>query len=273
MKFAVHTFYYIHNGFETMLRSLREANIRRIELYANAPHLCEMYPYTPAQRAALLDERAAQLRHYGIEVPCIFAPTNDSPVNIADENPEVRAFSLGFVLRLIEDAARLGSRGVLIDSGWGLTDHDRAAAWARSAQALRQLGAYAQEQGVELYLRAAGQNTNLVSDLASLRQMLAEVDSPALKACADLGLLAQNKQAEDYFRTFGERLGYVRLPNFGPAGELVDGKGLSRVRALQALAGTYRYDGAAAIEISWERLDAPHPASCALAHALPEVSE
>ena len=126
---------------------------------------------------------------------------------------------------------------------------------------------------MELYLRAAGQNTNLVSDLATLRQMLAEVDSPALKACADLSMLAEGEQAEDYFRTFGERLGYVRLPNFGPAGELVEESGLERVRALQTLAGTYRYDGTAASEIGWERLDAPHPASSALARVLPELSE
>ncbi len=93
-SFLVHTFYYTHNSFETMLESLEKAGIGQIELYGSAPHLCEMYDYSLNQHSEMLEEKKKLLNQHNIKVPCIFVPTLDCPVNIADENPEVREFSI-----------------------------------------------------------------------------------------------------------------------------------------------------------------------------------
>ena len=78
--FSVHTFYYTHNSFETMLKSLNEAHVKQIELYASAPHLCEMYQYTELERKSMLEEKKKLLDKYGVCVKSLFLPTLDCPV-------------------------------------------------------------------------------------------------------------------------------------------------------------------------------------------------
>lgn len=265
----VHTFYYTHNSFETMVRSLKDNGVTDIELYGSAPHLCEMYEYTPQERSEMLEGKKKLFEEYGIRIPCIFVPTMDCPVNIADENNEVREFSTEYVKHFLDDAEFFGVKGILIDSGFGLYDKDREAAWARSVESLKMIGEYAAKCGVEVYLRPLGTSSNIVSNLWDLQKMLRQINCPQIKACADLNIAAGNgERLEDYISVFEKELGYVRIGNFSAEGELCEGKGLNAFRAVVEKLEASEYCGDIGIEIGWERLDIPDTATQGIAKYL-----
>lgn len=270
-NFSVHTFYYTHNSFATMLKSLSKANVKQVELYANAPHLCEMYCYTDEERSARLKEKKKRLEEYGIRVKSIFIPTLDCPINIADENDEVRMFSIGFVKRNIEDAQYLGAESILLDSGYGLYDKEKSSAWERSLNSLKEITAYAEKNQVEVYIRPMGACTNLVNTAETLEEMLKEVGSKNLKACMDIGIMNGNGETlRDYTERF-DNIEYVRIPNFGPEGELCEEVGLNRVTdLLKQMPG---FEGNFVIEIGWERLDIPDSASIGIGKVFPKLLE
>ncbi len=265
----VHTFYYTHNSLDTMVKSLYEADMTHIELYGSAPHLCEMYRYSLQERGEMLADWRKLIRTYGIDVSCIFIPTMDCPVNIADENAEVMEFSVDMTKHFIDDAEYFGTKGILLDSGFGLYDRDREAAWGRSAESLSLIGNYAQEHQVDIYLRPVGTCSNIVSDLRDLQKMLDKLKCPQIKACADMNIAAANGESlEDYISAFGKDLGYVRIGNFSSEGELCDGKGTDRLKDAIRKLEAADYYGNIGIEIGWERLDAPDPATKQLAEVL-----
>lgn len=262
----VHTFYYTHNSFETMVRSLSENGVTDLEFYGSAPHLCEMYRYTRDEHQEMLEGKKKLLDEYGIRIRCIFVPMLDCPVNIADENEEIREFSIAYVKRFINDAEYLGVKGILIDSGFGLYDKNKQEAWERSYQGLKTIGDYADMHGVDVYLRPVGTSSNIVSNLHDLQKMLQQLGCSRMKACADLNIAAGNgEQMEEYISAFGRQLGYVRIGNFSEKGELCEGKGLDVFFSVQETLEASEYCGDIGIEIGWERLDNPDSATQGIA--------
>lgn len=270
-NFLVHTFYYTHNSYETMLKSLKSANVGQIELYGSAPLLCEMYEYTGEERTSMLKEKKELLEQYGIKIRSIFIPTLDCPVNIADENDEVRAFSLSFVKKYIEDAAYLGAFAVLLDSGYGLFDKDKSPAWNRAAEALKEIVGYAEDMGITVYIRPMGKCTNLVDTAVAMAEMMKTVGSASLKPCLDIGIMEGNGETvEDYTSRFGD-IDYIRIPNFGPEGEICEGIGIHRITdVVEKVPG---FNGDIVIEIGWERLDIPDSASAGIGKMISKFVE
>ena len=267
--YPVHTFYYTHNSFPTMIKSLHAAGVKDIELYGSAPLLCEMYTYTEEEHTGMLDEKKNLLDQEGICVRSIFIPTLDCPINIADENKEVRDFSISFVKKYIDDAKYLNAPAILLDSGYGLYDKKKEPAWKRSVEALKEITKYAGENNIIVYLRPMGTCTNLVNNAQALEQMLSEVAERALKPCLDAGIMMANGESvEDYTSRF-ENIQYIRVPNFGPDGEICDGVGLDRITSI--LDQMEDFNGDVVVEIGWERLDIPDTASVGMGKIIPKL--
>ena len=270
-NFSVHTFYYTHNSYETMLKSLKAANVDQIELYGSAPLLCEMYTYTQEEHAAMIKEKKELLDRYGIKVRCIFIPTLDLPINIASLNEQVYTKSVDVMKAYVEDAACIGAEAILLDSGYGLFDKDPAPYWEQSVKALKEITVLAEENGIIVYIRPMGTCTNLVNDVRALEKMIKEVDSPMLKPCLDAGIMAGNgENVLDYTDRFG-KIDYVRIGNFGPDGEICEGIGLNRIT--DVIGQIPDFDGDIAIEIGWERLDIPDSASIGIGKEIPKYLE
>jgi|GEM_PF-5504644 len=260
--FAVYTFYYIHNNFETMVNSLKKNGIHNVELYANAPHLCEMYEYTKEEKADILANIKKKLNDAEIKLSCIFVPLGDCPTNLASENGEVNEFSVNYVLRFLEDAKFLGAKGILIDAGTGVLDHNAEEAWMRSERSLKRIVEAAEKLGVNVYLVPSLNGSNVVYDLPSLTKMIYSIGSGNLYACADASVISFNKESiADYFRIFGDKVGHVRIGNYTAAGELIEGNGKKMLAQYIDVMNCYHYQGAITIDINWDHLDSTDYAS------------
>ena len=268
-NFAVHTFYYSHNGYDTMIDSLKNGGIEHIEFYAGAPHLCERYEYSYEEKMKIVSHLKDKADAEGIIIDSIFVPTNDSATNIADENSEIREFSVQFDMRHIDDAAVLGAKGIIIDSGWGIQEHCSRCAWDRSLASMKRIVKHAEEVGVEVYLRPMGSTTNIVNNLSALVKMIYQIDSPMFKACMDIPVLEANgEQIEEYYRLLPGKIGNVRISNYMNDGELCEGKGVDQLKGYIDILDDYEYDGSIGIEISWEHLDTFNEATRNLSNVL-----
>jgi len=184
-----------------------------IEIEGKRPHGCPLDLDGEARKAV---RRAAD--DHGLEISCI-AAYNDysSPIE------EHRQNELLMTREQIRLAADLGAPYVRVFSAWsgvsmrdGAITYDLARAnfparfpgttaleqWCFVRDCLAEAAQWAEEQGVILALQNHGPIINHYQDMLDF---VAEVGSPALKACLDAPLLEQH--TEDYYREALEATG------------------------------------------------------------------
>lgn len=187
---------------DEILRFAREAGYDGVEIGAKRPHANPMD--LDAGARARLREQAAEL---GLEIPAVAGYSNfASPILEQREN------ELLVAREQVKLARDLGApvlrvfaawRGITLREGHATYDITRRywppipdvtalEQWQWVKECLRELAAFAGEHGVTLALQ---NHEPLIRDYQDMLDMIHEVDSPALKACLDCPLLAQQDEA------------------------------------------------------------------------------
>ena len=210
-------------SFDYFLDAMERAGYESIEMLPNAPHF-----YLPDLSSDELAAIRRRIADHHLKVICYTPDQCSYPVNISYHSEAARRRSLQDLARQIEICSYLGSGQMLLTSGYGYFDEPKETAWARMIDSLGQLSRKAQEEGIVLVLEPIRTDeTNLVTDLPSLKRAIREVDSPHLKGMLDTSpMYYAGESIAQYAKEQGDDLWHIHLIDGRPAGHLAWGDGI-----------------------------------------------
>jgi protein FrlC len=142
----------------------------------------------------------------------IYTPeTLGYPFSYSDPGRRLRDRTVDYMRWAMEDALTLGTDRVFLNTGCHSRDLPRAEGWKRTVESFQTLCEYARSMGVRLVLeQLQPYESNLVTTLGDIQEMLREVDSDALQVCVDLvAMEVAGEQLVDYCRNLGLKLQWV----------------------------------------------------------------
>jgi protein FrlC len=215
-------FCFQHYPFDEVARLLGELGFREIELWGVAQHL-DLFHATEARVNAV----GRVLSDNGLAAWCFTPEQVLYPINIASGDDDLRSDSIARFCRAADISAVLGAGYLFLTSGRGYETEASEAVWARAADSLARIAAYAQRTGVRCLLEPLQRvETNILFDARGLRRMLNDVGADNLDVVLDtVAMATAGDTVADYVKLFGLRLAHVQIVDGTPAGHLVWGDG------------------------------------------------
>jgi protein FrlC len=244
-KFAAMNLLYSHYSLDYFLFSISRMGFRNAEFWGGIPHYDIFADQTEQQKRI-----RRKFAEYDISVTCFTPEQCVYPFNIAAKEDSIRNKSIDYFSRCIEDAAGFGTDKMLITPGWGNYDEPAEEAWKRSLDSTDRLIQKAEEEGVTLaYEMLQPFESNLVTDITSLKKVMDTFDSPRLGICVDtVPACVAGESLKDYFDEFGERIIHIHLNDGTPSGHMAWGDGTqdlaSHMDALKDFKGCITFETA-----------------------------
>ena len=225
---------------EYFLDGMREIGFENVEFWGATPHYNYMAPQREQQKhiKRLFRERNLNMVCFTPE-QCVY------PFNIAAKDDCIRKMSIDYFLRCIEDAAGFGCEKIMITPGWGNFDEPEEEAWKRSGDSVDLLLSKSEKEGVVIvYEILQPSESNLVTDLKSLKRMMENFDSPYMACCVDtVPMCCAGETLEDYFREFGGKIQHIHLNDGTPSGHLAWGNGTQNLEEHLRTLDRHGYQG------------------------------
>ncbi|MGF6834897.1 protein FrlC [Paenarthrobacter sp. TE4293] len=239
-------FAYQHHTLERCLDDMAELGRASVELWGVAPHL-----HIPQTDSAHLRKVKGQLLERELAVSCLTPEQVAYPVNIASGEEWLRDQSLQFFFRAAEVCSELESPLLFLTAGRGYEDEPAEVAWGRSVEGLQAIAHRASELGVSCVLEPLQRvESNLVTDVGSLRSMLDDVGSSPLGIVIDtVAMAAAGENISDYAKAFGEDIRHVHLVDGAPTGHLAWGDGYLDLDEILHDLSRLNYSGALTFEL------------------------
>ncbi len=255
-NFAVMSVQYVHYSLEYYLDSMKKCGIRHVDLWGGIPHYCRLdYPFTEDAQKKIAAIRS-EMDKRGLDVAVYTPETLAYPYSFSDPSEEVRKRTVDYFRMAMDDARMFGTDKVFLNSGCGLLDRPREESFARLLDTYRRIAAIAEEKGIRLVLeQLQPYESNLVLNLADIKRVLDEVDSPALYVCVDVVAMAvAGEELRDYFEALGR--GRIQLIHFADTCHYILGDGELPLKDYLKTLKAYDYDGMIDLEINdsiyWE---------------------
>lgn len=232
----------LHGRFslEYFLDGMKEIGFESIELWGATPHYNYMAPQKEQQ------ERIKKLfRDRGLKMVCFTPEQCIYPFNIAAKEELIRKMSIDYFLRCIEDTAGFNCEKIMVTPGWGNFDEPAEEAWKRSADSMNTLLTKAQKEGVHIvYEILQPEESNLVTDLKTLKKMMENFNSSFMACCVDtVPMCCAGETLEDYFREFGDKIQHIHLNDGSPSGHAAWGNGTQNLAEHLKTLNEYDYTG------------------------------
>lgn len=255
-RFTVLTAPFLHHTLEYGLDAIAANGFTGVELWGASPHYC-LDDYDAAARAARVREIAEMLRARGL-VMDVFYPEQirQYPINIASPDAYLRAKSMDFMRRYLEDAAAFGAKRMMLTPGWVFVDQFTDDDTKRAVESLRALAEAAKPLGVRLAMEEQDATVSLLcSTLPRLAHLVREA---GLEACMDVPLAAAHGESvQDYYDTFG-KLEYVHIADVGELGSAALGAGSFDVAGALEQLSAHGYEGKLGLAL-WGAVHYPDP--------------
>lgn len=232
----------LHSRFslEYFLDGMKEIGFETIELWGAVPHYNFMAPQLEQQAHI-----KKLFRDRGLKMICFTPEQCVYPFNIAAKEEAIRKMSIDYFLRCIEDAVGFDCEKIMLTPGWGNFDEPAEEAWERSVESMGILLSKAEKEGVRIvYEILQPQESNLVTDLKTLKKMMRSFDSQSMACCIDtVPMCCAGETLEDYFKEFGDKIQHIHLNDGSPSGHTVWGNGTQDLRAHLETLNKYNYHG------------------------------
>ena len=208
---AVMSVQYVQYSFPYYLQSMEKCGLSKVDFWGGAPHYCRLdHPSSAAAGRCLLELRR-QIEDHGMKTVIYTPETLGYPFSYSDPDRRLRDRTVDYMRWAMEDALTLGTDRVFLNTGCHSRDLPRAEGWNRTVESFQTLCEYARSMGVRLVLeQLQPYESNLVTTLGDIQEMLREVDSDALQVCVDLvAMEVAGEQLADYCRSLGSKLQWV----------------------------------------------------------------
>jgi len=239
---------YKYYPFLQFLEDTLRCGISNIEMWGAAPHFYseDMTYHDICNIRHEIEQRGLRLICYTPE-QCIY------PINLSAPYASERIRSLHYFEQAIRIAADLGTDKVLVTSGTGyFNGSDKEEAWKYAVDNIRALGEMAENYKIKLVLEVLRKDeSNLVYNLNTLKQMLIEIDQDSVGAVADTIPMALAKETPaTYFSVLKEKLIHFHFVDGTPSGHLAWGDGVLDMRKYLLELSKYEYQGYLTLEIT-----------------------
>lgn len=195
-----HRFYELKDFFAAS----KENGYENVEIWTGPQHFfMDHNGYENVDKLLRLEEK------YNIKIIGICPEqTNPKPNNMAAKDREMQKRVLAYFKNAVDVACKFEANQVVVTSGWGFLNEQREEVYKRSVQMLRKVSDYAFEKNMTLAIEALQPDESmLVHTAEEMKQLIDDVDSPALKVCIDTGAMVRAKDTiDDYFKIFGDRI-------------------------------------------------------------------
>jgi fructoselysine 3-epimerase len=232
----------LHSRFslEYFLDGMKEIGFENIEFWGAAPHYNYMAPQMEQQKSI-----KRLFRSKGLRMICFTPEQCIYPFNVASKDELIRKMSIDYFLRCIEDAAGFDCEKIMVTPGWGNFDEPAEEAWKRSIDSMGILLSKAEKEGVHIvYEILQPEESNLVTDLKTLKRMMRNLDSPYMACCIDtVPMCCAGETLEDYFREFGDKIQHIHLNDGSPSGHLAWGNGTQNLSEHLKILNEHDYRG------------------------------
>lgn len=239
---------YKYHPFTKFLDDTVKYQVENIEVWGAAPH------FHPEDLSYLeIQAVRKEIEARKLKVVCYTPEQCVYPVNLAAALKDERRRSLKFFEQNVRIAGELGADKMLVTSGWGYFDgSNKAAAWQYAAEGISDLAECAAHHGITLALEVLRKDeSNLVNDLASLKNMLEQLNHPAIGAIMDTcPMNLAGERPKDYLAALGKSLVHVHFIDGAPRGHLAWGDGVLDMEGYLAELSAGDYQGYLSLEIT-----------------------
>ncbi len=209
---------------EYFLKTQQDLGVKSIELWGGAPHFyVDDHGFQPDYK----EIRKMIEEDYGIHVGVFTAECACYQFQIAAWNDAVWEKSIEYYKRDLECAELMGAHITQITCAGGAWDRDPKYAFERAVEALRILGPAAADHDVTLTVETLRpEESNVVTTLPELKELLKAVDHPNVKAAVDtcaMGVACET--LEEWFRELGSDIRHMHFIDGKPYGHLIWGEG------------------------------------------------
>ncbi|PWW17636.1 protein FrlC [Cytobacillus oceanisediminis] len=240
-------FHYLHYPLDYFLAAMVKYEFEKIELWGAAPHLY-------VEDSSLVEIRTIkkEIDRRELEVVCFTPEQCMYPINLAAKESAIRERSVAYFKKSIDAALELEAPMVLVTAGWGYRNESRQEAWSRTQDSLEQLTVYAEKQGIVLALEPLQKiESNLITTLPELKEILASIASPHLKGMVDtIPLAVEGEELASYFQQLQGDLVHIHFIDGNPGGHLAWGDGSLPLETYMKTLGNYNYDRALTMEFT-----------------------
>ena len=208
---AVMSVSFVQHTFPFYLNSMAKCGLKNIDMWGGAPHYCRLDYATSGAAAAKIRELRSCMADQGMQVVIYTPETLGYPMSYSALDSALRDRTVDYMKYAMEDALAFGTNRVFLNTGCHPRDLPREEGWKRTADSYRRLCDVAEKWGIQLVLeQLQPYESNLVLNLADIKRMLREVDSPALCCCVDLvAMEVAGDTLEDFCKDLGDKLQWV----------------------------------------------------------------
>jgi protein FrlC len=239
--------HYLNYSLEYFLNSMAKNEIPNIELWGGFPHL-----YSEDVTLGQAVQLRKEIESRGLNLVCYTPEQLMYANNIAAKEPDIRKRSIDYYLKNIEVAAELGTNLMLMTSGWGYYHEPIDEAWGHSRESLAILACKAEKSGVTLLLEPLQPfESNLVTNVQTLKKMLQEINMDNLKGMMDIVAMAvAGDTVKDYFEALGADLLHIHVIDGTPSGHLAVGDGTLPIDKYLKEIDEFNYQGYLSLELA-----------------------
>ena len=208
---AVMSVQYVQYTFPYYLKSMEDCGLKNVDMWGGAPHYCRLDHNSSREAAVKIRELRRQMADHGLKTVIYTPETLGYPFSYSTPDFALRSRTIDFMKYAMEDALEFGTNRVFLNTGCHSRDLPREEGWKRTVDSYRALCDFAEKMGVHLVLeQLQPYESNLCINLDHIKQMLADVNSPALKVCVDLvAMEVAGENLEQYCRDLGDTLQWV----------------------------------------------------------------
>lgn len=208
-------FHYQRFPFEYFLDSLVNLGVEYVELWAGEPHL-----YVEDAPVSQVSRMRHEIAVRGLKTVCFTPEQCIYPVNIAAKNDRYRSRSVQYFIKCVELAAEFGAKTLLVTTGRGYYDEDKAEPWKRAVESIRAIAEAACKYDITVAIETMTRYaTNIANNMADLVKLIKDIDMTNVKPMLDtVPMHMAGETVEQYVEAFGENLAHIHF---------LDGDGVS----------------------------------------------
>ena len=248
-RIAAMSVQYLQFSLDYLIDSYVKCGIHNIEFWAGEPHYYRMDYLTRFEAANRLKSIKARFTDNGIKVIMFTPETLNYPYSFSHPDQAVRNRTVEFFDMCCQDALELDCHRIFINTGCGLRDIKREESWKRVVDSLVRLCDVGKKYNIDFVLeQLQPYESNLVTTLAEMKQVIKDVGQPNLKICLDVvAMEVAGENMKDWFQELGEDIEHIHLAD---QNHQILGTGDYPIKTYLGYLGLVNFDGYISLEIN-----------------------
>lgn len=258
-RIAAMSVQFVQYSLDYTIDSFAKCGIKNMEFWGAEPHYYRDNYQTRFEASQKLRNIRQKLDEHDMKVVMYTPETLAYPYSFSNPEARVRDRTVEYFDKACQDALELGCNRIFLNSGCGLRDIERLISWNHTVDSFQRICEVANRYGVELVLeQLQPYESNLVTSLDDVKQMLHQVNHENLKVCLDVvAMEVAGETIQQWFNQLSEKIIHIHLADTNH--EILGAREYPIVEYLDFLSGN-GYDDYISLEINdsiyWEN---PYP--------------